>query len=202
MPEITLYRTLPEQITHLLRYDLLSGRIEPGSPLRETEIAARFGVSRGPVREALRQLAQGGLLHFEPNRGFRTAERLSAASRSFFVNMRRKIELYSLRRGFHSFGEETLDQFKELLEKMYNFQPEDDQYDLIHYDLRFHELIIETHGDRDLLFVWQNIMSRMMVDYSQLGAVIHVYEEHVRIFDAIVAGDLEEACHLLGKNIH
>lgn len=52
-----------------LRGDILDGRCEPGSRLREEEIAERFGVSRTPVREALRRLEADGLVIVTPNRG-------------------------------------------------------------------------------------------------------------------------------------
>jgi DNA-binding GntR family transcriptional regulator len=56
-----------------LRHDILRGGLEPGLPLRQDEIAARCGVSKIPVREALLQLVAEGLVNFQPNRGFTVA---------------------------------------------------------------------------------------------------------------------------------
>ena len=67
MPDAQLYRTLPQQIAALLRQEVLSGKLKPGDALREIEVSQRFDVSRGPIREALRQLTQEGLLVLEPN---------------------------------------------------------------------------------------------------------------------------------------
>ena len=78
-----IYRTLPEQIAARLRQEVLSSKLKPGDPLREVDLSERFGVSRGPVREAFRQLTQQGLLVLEPNKGVRVAqnpERGSAAA--------------------------------------------------------------------------------------------------------------------------
>ena len=206
MSESPFFRTLPEQISHHLRDDLLSGYIAPGAPIRITEVAKRFGVSTGPVRDALRQLAQDGSLVFEPNRGFRAAAKLGAATRPFFVEMRRKIELYSLHDGFNRFDGGVLTRFDEALSKMNDFQPEKgDIRELIRYDMQFHQIIIETGGDKDLLSIWQSILVRVIIDYSRRynARQMHrqFYEEHVRIYDAIVAGDREAAGQLLARNI-
>ena len=58
MPVNEIFRTLPEQIAARLQQDILGGHLKPGEPLREADLSERFGVSRGPVREAFRQLVQ------------------------------------------------------------------------------------------------------------------------------------------------
>ena len=62
-------QSLGDRVVHQLLDHLLSGRIAPGSRLREVELAARLGVSRTPVREALARLARDGLVELLPNRG-------------------------------------------------------------------------------------------------------------------------------------
>ncbi|ODT89405.1 GntR family transcriptional regulator [Phenylobacterium sp. SCN 70-31] len=61
--------SLPEQIARRLTHAILGGDYQPGARLPEPEIAARFGVSRGPVREAFHLLAREGLVQFRPRRG-------------------------------------------------------------------------------------------------------------------------------------
>ena len=58
-----------ENIAELIRAAILSGELEPGSKLIETELAERFGTSRGPIREAIRELAREGLVTELPRRG-------------------------------------------------------------------------------------------------------------------------------------
>jgi len=62
-------RTTPDLIAEVLFDDISKGRLEPGQVLRQDDLAARFGVSRIPVREALARLAKTGLVTVEPNRG-------------------------------------------------------------------------------------------------------------------------------------
>ena len=62
-------KTIPETIVDALREDIARGVFQPGEALRQEELAARFGVSRIPIREALRQLEKDGVVTVQPNRG-------------------------------------------------------------------------------------------------------------------------------------
>ena len=62
-------RTTPERIAEALRDEIAKGALQPGQALRQDDLAARFGVSRIPVREALRRLEEDGLVAVEANRG-------------------------------------------------------------------------------------------------------------------------------------
>jgi DNA-binding GntR family transcriptional regulator len=68
---VSLEGTKADEIALLLEDDIVSGRIEPGTVLRQEQLSERFGVSRTPIREALRRLSAHGLVSFVPNRGVR-----------------------------------------------------------------------------------------------------------------------------------
>ena len=90
-PHRTLYeedgrlpQTLSYFILNKLRWRIITGELEPGQALREREIEADYGSSRGPVRESLRMLLQSGLVEAQPRRGFRVREYTPADVRNIY----------------------------------------------------------------------------------------------------------------------
>lgn len=63
------YRTLRENVVDAIRTKILNRELVPGMRIIEQDIATEFGISRGPVREALRQLEQEGLIEYSRNVG-------------------------------------------------------------------------------------------------------------------------------------
>lgn len=91
MPASSIARTTSSAVTQLLRQSLDRGRWASGSPLRQEEIAAEFGVSRVPVREALFQLQAEGLVEMVPNKGMYVRTVSEADLRELF-HLRRLVE--------------------------------------------------------------------------------------------------------------
>ena len=203
MPETVIFRTLQEQIAHHLRHDLLTGRFEPGAPLRETEIAERFGISRGPIRDALRELAQSGLVVFESNRGIRVAERIDFRVRPFLLELRADIETHILAAAYDRLDQRVFDRFEAILADMLEVD-DGEPYQLMEHDYRFHLTIVELIDDRDFFNIWNNLISRMLMDYpttsvSIVAADVHAF--HSRVYQAIRSGDVQQACAALTHHI-
>ena len=88
--------TLREEAYHALRRAILSGELAPGARLQETELAARLGVSRNPVREALARLEAQGLVRSIPNQGARVIRPLPAQVQDALL-VRAQLELLAVR---------------------------------------------------------------------------------------------------------
>lgn len=201
MPTFEIFRTLPEQIAARLQQDILAGQLQPGDPLREVDLSERFGVSRGPVREAFRQLTQQGLLVLEPNKGVRVAQNPSVEVRPLVVTLRRTIEVFVLESIFDRITAGDIAIWEEILDDIKSACVSNDLNALTDHDLRFHQAIIKSHDDRDLFTLWQPIAMRMMMQYNRLEDLMESYREHKRILDAIRAGDQKAACEALSTNI-
>lgn len=201
MPSVEIYRTLPEQIAARLTQEVLSSKLKPGDPLREIDLSERFGVSRGPVREAFRQLSQQGLLVLEPNKGVRVAQNPSVEVRPLVVELRRKIETFVLDSIFERITEEDLEDWNGILVDIKMACEASDVDALTEHDLRFHRAIIQSHDDKDLFALWQPIAMRMMMHYNRLDDIMESYREHERILDAIRAGNKRGAIKALVDNI-
>ncbi len=196
-----IYRTLPEQIAARLRQEVLSSKLKPGDPLREVDLSERFGVSRGPVREAFRQLTQQGLLVLEPNKGVRVAQNPSVEVRPLVVRLRRTIETFVLKSIFERITADDLSYWEDILADIKAACESNDVDALTEHDLRFHQAIIRSHDDKDLFALWQPIAMRMMMHYNRLDDIMDSYREHKRILDAIQAGDKTAALDALETNI-
>ncbi len=201
MPAFEIFRTLPEQIAARLRQDILAGQLQPGAPLREVDLSERFGVSRGPVREAFRQLTQQGLLVLEPNKGVRVAQNPSVEVRPLVVQLRRTIEVFVLDSIFDRITEADIEIWDEILRDIKRACEAKDLNSLTDNDLRFHQAIIQSHDDKDLFTLWQPIAMRMMMQYNRLDEIMDSYREHRRILDAVRAGDKAAAIEALTTNI-
>ena len=201
MSAFEIYRTLPEQIAARLRQEVLSSKLKPGDPLREVDLSERFGVSRGPVREAFRQLTQQGLLVLEPNKGVRVAQNPSVEVRPLVVELRRTIETFVLGGIFDRITEADIGLWADILSEIKRACESNDLEALTDADLRFHQAIIQSHDDKDLFTLWQPIAMRMMMHYNRLDDIMESYREHERILDAIRRGDRAAALQALELNI-
>lgn len=115
LDEVRRYRTTQDMVTGELRKGILNGVLAGGEPLRQEDIAERFGVSRIPVREALRRLEGEGMVSFYPHRGAVVSE-LSYAEAREIAEIRAALEPAAIRRAVPALTEEDLDRAREVLE--------------------------------------------------------------------------------------
>lgn len=111
------YRTTPALITEALREAILRGILKGGTQLRQDEIARTFGVSRIPVREALRQLEAEGLVVFKPHRGAVVSE-LSTEEIGEIYEIRIALETMAIRLAIPHLTEEDLMRAEGILEEI------------------------------------------------------------------------------------
>jgi DNA-binding GntR family transcriptional regulator len=201
MSDLLIARTIPEQIAERLRQEIVAGNLEPGAPLREKEVADRFGVSRGPIREVFRQLTQQGLLNLEPNKGVRVAESPSPEARVLIVEIRRKLEVFILSGCFDHITEADIQAWEVILEEIKDACQRGAKVALTNLDIRFHEAIIRACDDQGLFNIWQTATLRMSMRYRRHGDLMESYYEHKRIIDAIRNRDLDETIAALEANL-
>ncbi len=106
----------PDSLVTRLRHEILRGSMAPGLPLRQDEIAARHGVSKIPVREALLQLVAEGLVTAHPNRGF-TISRLSSQEAEEILEIRAVLECEAVRVAMPNMTDTDVAQAARILEQ-------------------------------------------------------------------------------------
>lgn len=196
-----LHRTIREQIVSHLRTEVLTGQLIGGQRLREQPLAERFGVSRGPIRDALLQLTNEGLLVARKNRGVHVRESPGDAIRPLVVDLRRQVETFALDAIFDAVGPGDLDFWHENLQSFRAACEQRDMSRVVEHDMAFHRSIVERVGDEGLTAIWLPVVTHMMLPYSRHRDLLESYQEHRKILAAIRAGDRSLAIARLRHNI-
>lgn len=200
-----LIRGLREQIANQLRDDILAGRFEAGDRLSEISLAERFGVSRGPIREALVQLTHEGLLVGRPNCGVSVAPAAPDSIKELIVPIRRTIETFALRQFFDDINENDFQIWEDILQKLKQAVQKKDVSASAEADIAFHRSLLVRANLPDLLAIWQTIVSRIRVHFhdSHLREKdpMSIYFEHKAIVDTFRTGNRNASVKILEENI-
>lgn len=191
----------PEIVATILREAILRGILQGGQPLRQEEIAAHLGVSRLPVREALRQLEQEGLVIYRLNRGAHVSA-LSASEVQEIYEIRSELESLALRLAIPQMTAETFQQASALLEQT------DRETNVSHWgelNRAFH-LTLYTPAQRPRLLSLITALHRNVDRYLRMEMVVLQYkersqQEHRRILEACQQRNQSAAIELLTRHI-
>ncbi len=124
-------------VVERLRRDILVGRLSDGERLTEANLVERFGVGRGPVREAMRDLAAQGLVLSRPNRGAIVSPEAPRPIRELITPIRRTIESFALAVIFDELTEEDFEQWEQLLSQMKSACRDEDFHQIAELDIEF-----------------------------------------------------------------
>ena len=199
--------TLSDRVFTRLQDDIVCGVIPPGSKLGEAELAARYGVSRGPLREAIRRLESRKLLERVPHAGPRVIS-LSAADLIEIYRVREALEGLAARLAAEHMTDDEIAGLHQLL--VQHEQQQDLQEDVAYFqregDLDFHYRIIQGSHNRTLIALLIGELYHMVRMYRyQFSTVANrpqkALGEHRRIVEAIEARDGEMAEMLMRRHI-
>jgi DNA-binding GntR family transcriptional regulator len=196
-PQRQAYR---ESISNVIRRDLISGKFKCDEPMREQKLATRFGTSRGPVRDALMQLTQEGVLVYQPNKGVRVSSLLTDEERDVVVAMRLELEKYCMSKFVPTASQDDLDNISFLLERLKDACEVASLPEVAENDLALHRYWV-AQASPHLESTWIGLSVRMIMKYSRLDNYEQSITEHTRIVEAILNRDVEKAIYLLGENI-
>ena len=196
-PQRQAYR---ESISNVIRRDLISGKFKCDEPMREQKLATRFGTSRGPVRDALMQLTQEGVLVYQPNKGVRVSSLLTDEERDVVVAMRLELEKYCMSKFVPTASQDDLDNISFLLERLKDACEVASLPEVAENDLALHRYWV-AQASPHLESTWTGLSVRMIMKYSRLDNYEQSITEHIRIVEAILNRDVEKAVYFLGENI-
>ncbi|MFC1762143.1 GntR family transcriptional regulator [Planctomycetota bacterium] len=196
------YRRVRDQITDLLREEIMTGVLEEGVPLREVNLAERFKVSRGPIRDAILQLTNEGLLDTQPNRGARVGRVWDQSLRPVMMGIRLELEIFGLKELLRQGKQLNIGPFRLNLRHFEIACRDEDLPAVVQLDMAFHRMILRESGHPGLESVWLPIMGSMRLPYSRHRKLIESYAEHKQIIDALEQGLEKDALAALKANIH
>lgn len=190
-----------EMLAEALRRDIAEGRIAPGSPLRQEELAARFGISRIPVREALRALQAEGLVSYSPNRGA-TVTIVTDAEVQEMLEVRIALETHALRLAVPNVADADIEAARQILAE-YDAAPDPVNWAAMNW--RFHWALYVPCECRRLLDAiernFKHFSSAARARISARTGKERPQREHHRLLGLVQKGKTEEAIALLTEHI-
>ncbi len=193
-PTITLLQTssLASVVQSELERMILSGELAPGAKLTEVALAARLGVSRGPLREAFRMLEEAGLVRTEKNRGVFVRDIPIAEAVEIF-DLRAAMEELVGRRLAEHIAPVQLKELRGLVDQMEQAAKAKDapRYHLM--NLKFHDRLVELAGNSKLTAIYRKLIKELSLfrrlDLADGGLMPISASEHRQIVRAIASGD-------------
>lgn len=188
--------SLQAKVYDHLKQAILAGEIQPGERLLETRLAESLGVSRIPVREAIRTLAREGLIVVFPRRGV-YASTLSPTDIDEVYRVRAVLEGLAARLAAEQRGGGQLERLDAVLAQMRQQVERDDSDGLFATGRDFHAAVLDAAGSRQLAMLMDLMrgqVERVRLVRMRVARRTHdVYREYEAIRDAIAAGDGDRA---------
>ena len=157
--------TFRAHIADGLRNAILNGEIKPGSQVTESALAEQFGVSRGPLREAMRQLIDEGLLVTVPYTGTHVVD-LSVEDIREIYSMRVNLEIFAFELVWDRRGQFFHDGLCARHEALTRCIDAEDDVGSIHAELQLHGFVYEASGHKILLKTWESIRGRLQLYWA------------------------------------
>jgi DNA-binding GntR family transcriptional regulator len=193
-----------QQVLEILRSEIMTGRYEPGERLIEATISEELGTSRGPVREALRQLEHEGLVVSEPYRGAVVLDVSDEEVQEVLIPIRLTLERFSFGKAIALMTDDDYAELAKQLWIMEDAARKNDLQQIVEADLAFHEVVIAGSGTPHTMQVWRSIWPRIrnyFIRYGRFRALDSIVDEHRELLDALRSRDEAQMMAVLERHI-
>ncbi len=188
---------LRDVVFNTLRQAILTGELKPGERLMEIHLANRLGVSRTPIREAIRKLELEGLVTMIPRRGAEVAQ-ITEKSMIDVLEVRRTLDALCVELACQRITEQEVNLLRMACEGFEQAVKTKDVKRIAQADVALHDIIVRATGNDRLVQLVNNLSEQMyryrfeyIKDFSQHEKLV---EEHRIIYDSIVKKDIDTAC--------
>lgn len=193
---------LSASVVQALRTEIIDGKFAVGDRLKEDVLAARFGVSRVPVREALQQLESEGFVVIEKFKGASVSHR-SQDDVIELMQVRRGLEVLAATLAGERAGGEMADELREVIERGRRAR-DDRAVDLLPpLIMEFHEVVARASGNSHLAQMLRDLLQKIAWGFELdiVGRIESSWADHSAIAEAILAGSGPTAGYLMGEHI-
>lgn len=187
---------LRDVVFNTLRQAILTGELKPGERLMEIHLANRLGVSRTPIREAIRKLELEGLVKMIPRRGAEVAQ-ITEKSMNDVLEVRRAMDVLCVELACERISDEELEHLKKACTDFEQAVKTKDAKRIAQADVALHDIILHATGNMRLIQLVNNLSEQMyryrfeyIKDFSQHERLV---EEHRIIYESLVQKDKETA---------
>ncbi len=202
MPEYKLemkleeYLPLRDVVFKTLRQAILTGELKPGERLMEIHLANQLGVSRTPIREAIRMLELEGLVTMVPRKGAEVS-RISKQDISDVLEVRGALDTLAVRLACERITPEEITRLEEAGKAFVQAVGRGVLTDVAQADVEFHDIIVEASKNKRLVQMVNNLAERVYryrLEYiKDVNSHKSLIEEHERILSCVKNGDAENA---------
>ena len=198
------YLPLRDVVFNTLRRAILKGELSPGERLMEIQLAQRLGVSRTPVREAIRKLELEGLVLMIPRKGAEVAK-ITVSDLEDVLEVRTALEELAVRNACTNITDKQLQELKRAAAEFKQSLAGEDLTAYVHADMKFHEIIYRATDNQRLIQMLNNLreqMYRYRMEYLK-DKKTHkpLLDEHEAIVRALQKRSKEEAGEAIRNHI-
>lgn len=194
--DLQSHKPLREIVYDQLKMQILEGKIEPGTRMMEVNLADEMGVSRTPVREAIRKLEKDGLVVIEPRRGAYASE-ISLKDIIDTLTVREELEGLAAALTAQNMNEETAEELRRIADTYERSIRNGDTPSIIECDERFHRLITNRSENKSLIQIYGSIQELALrfryFYYDDFSRYQDMPRAHYHIVEALESGDPIEA---------
>ena len=197
------HKSLSDTVYEDLYRRILTGKLKPGQRIIEAQIAQSQGISRGPVREAMKRLAEDRLISLVPRSACYVCQ-LTREEAVEIYDMRSRLESLALEYAFDKFNQKKVEDLREKFQKCTELKGERFAREELKLDSQLHLLINETAGGSNLQDVLNRLRAKIEIFRTREAHASRAQlalEHHIAILDAILAGKKKQSLRLLENHI-
>lgn len=201
---VNAYLPLRDVVFHTLREAILKGELKPGERLMELQLASRLGVSRTPIREAIRMLELEGLAVTVPRKGAEVA-RMTEKDMEDVLQIRKALDELAVGLACDNMTEDGLKQLYAALKNFEKSTKTKDVKKIAQADVEFHDSIYQAADNPKLMTMLNNLreqMYRYRVEYLKNDSVYpRLVEEHKEIYEGLKRKDKETVVKIVSYHV-